>query len=203
MSKVTTSPANKFGAWFMHDVYRRNIQYNKNRYNGFSLIDLLFSLVLLSLTLLFAVFMLSRNDRAQLLDNFARQLQIQMSLAHEEAILHNTKFALILENHGYQFYYLPKGKTANWCPIEADPYLYHTFLPNDFLLQLHVDQNNLVDNVFKNMPRVNFNPQGSITPFTLDMGIENKAPVYRITGAVNGMINIVNLSHNPLGFNFN
>lgn len=186
-------------------MYTANQKQNnllQNAAGGFSLLELLFLLVLLSLVMLFGLVVMNKSDRYQLLENFAHQLEIQMSLAHEEAVLHNQNFALVKQNNGYQFYYLASGAPGGWCPINSDPYLYRTVLPSDFLLEINFAQDALADKFFNYQPHVTFYQAGNITPFTIDMGIKNSIPGYRITGVANGNISIVNLSVNPLGFTF-
>jgi Tfp pilus assembly protein FimT len=203
---------------------------------GYSLTELLLSLVALSLLMMLGLEFFNRHDRAQLAENTAHQLTMQISLAREEAILHKQTLALMLQNHSYQFYVKNTVNNVAWLPLQNDQFLDHTSLPQGIVVQMHsegsptttrtnqsllnqltsitipattttstsstipVQSSASSTTTANNMqPAIIFYPQGNITPFSIDVGMNNLIPNYQIIGTSAGEIDLKVYSENFMG----
>lgn len=85
------------------------------RATGFTLIEILVVLVVVSMLVALATFTLGGNSKRRDLDNEAEQVYLLMQTVSEQAVLNNTEYGLVMEEDQYQFLVYDQ-QTGNWRP---------------------------------------------------------------------------------------
>ncbi len=145
---------------------------------GFTLIEILVVLVIISIVMTFA--MLSFGDfgarRAVIAEG--QQLVHEINLAKQEAILESTTLAIRIHNRGYQ---VMRFKEPNqWQPIKSSVFQ-HTF-SRKMRIQLNAQK----------QKQLLINSAGFITPFELNLGTESEPQMIIITGHADGSLTLKN-----------
>lgn len=78
---------------------------------GFTLLEILIVMVIMSIVAGFAVMTISYNRNSQV-EQIAKQLKNIITLAEEEAILQSTTLGLAFTQHSFQFYQYQEKKTS-------------------------------------------------------------------------------------------
>jgi general secretion pathway protein H len=90
---------------------------SRSRSAGFTLIEILVVLVVVSMLVALATFTLGGNSQRRDLDNEAEQLFLLMQTVSEQAVLNNTEFGLVMEEDQYQFLAYDQ-QTGTWKPSQ-------------------------------------------------------------------------------------
>lgn len=88
---------------------------SRSRATGFTLIEILVVLVVVSMLVALATFTLGGNSKRRDLDNEAEQIFLLMQTVSEQAVLNNTEFGLVMEEDQYQFLAYDQ-QTGTWKP---------------------------------------------------------------------------------------
>jgi len=112
-----------------------------SRANGFTLLELLVVVVIVSILFSFLILSIRSNSPEELLKEEARRLNLLLQLALEEAVLRNTEYGLMFDTNGYQFLVLNRNK---WQPVDADKLLRKRTLPLDMEIELSIEQTDIV-----------------------------------------------------------
>lgn len=113
-----------------------------SRANGFTLLELLIVLVIMSVLFSFLTLAIRGSSPEDAIKEEAYRLNQLIQLALEEAVLRNTEYALKFEIHGYQF--LQLDDVDAWQPVEGDKLLRKRELPLDMEIELAVEQIDVV-----------------------------------------------------------
>jgi len=156
----------------------------RSRLTGFTLLELLVVLVIVGITLSFAVLSLGlRSDKDIVLEE-SRRIAALMQLASEEAVLQGRELAMQFEGGDYRFLVLDKDR---WQAIEADKILRERSLPEGLHAEL------LVEGIGK--PRaptsgrlIYFYSSGEVSPFQLSLQDSQRKYLYTINGDAQGLI---------------
>jgi len=157
----------------------------KSRLTGFTLLELLVVLVIVGITLSFAVLSLNlRSDKDIVLEE-SRRLTVLMQLANEEAVIQGRELAMQFEDDTYRFLFLDNKN--KWQAIDDDQILRARSLPNGLRTELIIEgidqaSTGAVANV------VYFYSSGEITPFQLSMQDNQRKYLYTINGDAQGLI---------------
>ncbi|MBW6475656.1 MAG: type II secretion system minor pseudopilin GspH [Chromatiales bacterium] len=103
---------------------------------GFTLLEILVVMLLLSILVAGAVLSIGDGGRADRLEQEARRLQQLINLASDESILQSWESGVMLHQQGYQF---ARYQAEGWQLID-DPMLRPRQLPEDMVLELHMDE---------------------------------------------------------------
>ncbi len=87
------------------------------RSTGFTLIEILVVLVVVSMLVALATFTLGGNSKRRDLDNEAEQVFLLMKTVSEQAVLNNTEFGLVMEEGQYQFLVYDQ-QNGTWKPSQ-------------------------------------------------------------------------------------
>lgn len=87
------------------------------RTTGFTLIEILVVLVVVSMLVALATFTLGGNSQRRDLDNEAEQVFLLMQTVSEQAVLNNTEFGLVMEEDQYQFLAFDQ-QSGTWKPSQ-------------------------------------------------------------------------------------
>lgn len=145
---------------------------------GFTLIEILVVLVIISIVMTFA--MLSFGDfgtRRAIVAEGQRFIH-EINLAKQEAILESTPLVIRINQHGYE---VMRFKEPNqWQPIKS-PVFQHAFRKT-LRVQLNAHKHK----------QLIVNSDGLITPFELKMGTESEPQMITIIGHTNGFLTLKN-----------
>lgn len=168
---------------------------NKGRRStqGFTLIEILVVIFIMSIVTSVALFSISRNENRQL-ESFAKELVQTVTLAQEQAMLQPSVLGLSIEKHGYQFaaYHLAENKKKNsWSPLQ-DHLLGMHDIPGNIALTVEVGGQKIAreesEDDVAHVPQIVISTNGDITPFTIYVGKKGQSPRYMIKGDVDGTI---------------
>lgn len=167
----------------------------KSRFaHGFTLIEILVVLFIISIVTSVALLTISRNDNRQL-ESITKELVQALTLAEEKAMLQPSVLGLTIEKNAYQFssYQPAEGKNkANWLLADANH-----LIPHNVELSVDVEGKKISadqDDETKSMPQIVISTNGDITPFTIYIGKKGNSPHYEIRGDSNGNITSRSLS---------
>lgn len=158
--------------------------------SGFTFIEILIVLVIMSITISFAVLSLGNRDEGAPIAKEARRLTRLLSLASEEAILQSRQLALEIDQDRYRFVAFDG---EHWVAIKDDDLLRERHLPEGVYINLDVegDSVSIGNKRASTTSRVYLFSSGEITPFTMTLNSANRRYQYQLTGDALGQVNYV------------
>ena len=111
------------------------------RANGFTLLELLVVVVIVSILFSFLMLSIRSNSPEDLIKEEAHRLNQLLQVALEEAVLRNTEYGLVFNARGYQFLQLNEN---NWQTVAADKLLRKRELPLEMEIELAVEQTDII-----------------------------------------------------------
>lgn len=166
----------------------------RQKQKGFTLIEILVVMVIISIVTGVAMLTLTSHSGKQV-DSVAKQLSGLIRSAHEQALLQSMVIGVLIQKNSYEFLQATgqneKGKLI-WTPIN-DELLTHYDLPNRFELTLSNDQHDDRKNETLS-PQIVISINGDITPFVLYVGKSGMQPHTIIKGEPDGYITQQTLS---------
>ena len=157
------------------------------QFQGFTLIEVLVVLLIISITAGIAALTLGNNHRQVAL--FADELTEVLRFAEVQALLQPAIIGLSFDGTHFQFYRFnqqAKSPETQWERL-ATPYLKDYTLPNGVVATWQLPEKQEKSNHY---PEVIFSMDGSVTPFRLFLGKENSEALYQIQGKVGGSITL-------------
>lgn len=155
--------------------------------NGFTLIEILIVLLIISIVSGVAILSIRSNPNRQL-ELFADRFINLLNLASEEAMFRPDTIGLFVSNQSYHFsVYRKKHKTQKefWDPIPTGPLSEHKY-PKNWQLVIKI-QNEVVTSE-NGQPQIIITPSGDFDPFIILIGEKNKNPRFEIKVQANGEI---------------
>ncbi len=150
---------------------------------GFTLIEILIVIVIISIVSSAAVVTISHNKTKQL-ETFARKLTRLMILAEQEAMLRPSTLGLAFSPHYFQFYTYTHDQEHPWDAITSKSLGLHA-IPNYAEITLHInDEKKALDG----SPAILISESGDITPFILTIAKPGSQPVYVVRGDATGNV---------------
>lgn len=157
----------------------------KSRLTGFTLLELLVVLVIVGITLSFAVLSLGlRSDKDIVLEE-SRRLTALMQLASEEAVIQGRELAMQLDGESYRFLLLDNKN--RWQAIEADEVLRERSLPEGLQAELVVEGIGKTGATLSGS-LVYFYSTGEVSPFQLSLQDRQRKYLYYVNGDAQGLI---------------
>jgi general secretion pathway protein H len=173
----------------------------KHKLGGFTLIEILIVLVIISIVSTVAIMSLKANDNRKI-QSFSNELGQLMSLVEEQAMLRPAVLGVKITNDHYQFLIfhsdakMKKGESP-WALLEDDKLLGVQDVPDDIALKIvtsDVHEKQADDQADTITPQIVFSTSGDITPFAIYVGAQGKEPRYVIRGEADGTIKTQSLS---------
>lgn len=157
----------------------------KSRLTGFTLLELLVVLVIVGITLSFAVLSLGlRSDKDIVLEE-SRRIAALMQLASEEAVIQDRELAMQLDGESYRFLLLDNKN--RWQVIEADEVLRERSLPEGLQAELVVEGIGKTSATASGS-RVYFYSSGEVSPFQLSLQDSQRKYLFYVNGDAQGLI---------------
>lgn len=162
---------------------------------GFTLIEVLVVLFIISIVTSVALLTISHNENRKL-ESFANELAQTLTLAEEQAMLQPSVLGLSLNENTFHFAaYQPdeKGKKLAWIPLE-DKLLGSHVIPYGIQIDIKVDgkaatsSNHDEAETVSAIPQIIISTNGDITPFTIYVGKKGQKPRYAIRGEADGNV---------------
>ena len=157
----------------------------RDKLSGFTLIELMIVIVIISVIASFAVLSININQNKRL-ETIANQLTNTLSLAQQEALIRSVTLGFAVNKNSVQFYNHQQGSAADDNPWKAlsDPILGLKHFPKDIKMTLKIKDKSISGPV----PQLVISASGEITPFILYIGKQGASPRYKIIGETNGSI---------------
>jgi len=152
---------------------------------GFSLIEILIVIVIITLTSLFITLNIGDfTSRPHNITAVAQRIESIFRVAQEQAILQDSQIGVVINTQGYRFVHLMSeqqtGQTQ-WRPLNKDNLLTQYTLPKGYQLAIH--------EMNTQQPQIIFYSSGDITPFQLHIAYD-EGPRYQLIGKGNGEITL-------------
>jgi general secretion pathway protein H len=147
--------------------------------NGFTLIEILIVIVIIGITVGFALISFGDFGGSKKILFAAEQIQNMLRLAQQQAIMGSSTLGFRINSKSYQL--LQFETTNQWRPISTSgPFKIH-YLPSDMVITLHTTlKNNKKD------PEIIINSLGEISPFKLTFGTANQHAIATLIAKENG-----------------
>jgi general secretion pathway protein H len=171
----------------------------RRRQKGFTFLEILAVVVIIGITISFASLSLSSRAVDERLATEAERLEALLKLAADEAVIQGEEIGLLVGADGYAFYHLDRNQ---WAAYEAGP-LRERALPEGMSLHLAGDggeevQIPLPDETDRSMdkgkkaaqPQILLLSSGELTPFVLQLRIDQLEVVYEAEGKLTGQISM-------------
>jgi len=157
-----------------------------NTKQGFTLIEILIVIVIISIVSGIAALTISRNQQKQY-EYLANSLAHLITLAEEEAMLRPATLGLAFTPDSFQFfeYHNKVDKNAtHWQALTDNIFGLHSISKNiEITLFVQNKKTNL-----NGKPQIIISPSGDIIPFTILLGKKDQPPSYKVTGYTNGNV---------------
>jgi general secretion pathway protein H len=161
----------------------------KNR--GFTLIEILVVIVIISIIITSALFSMHRFMQDRRVETMAKQIAAIIPVAQQQAMLQPAILGLKITASNYEFYRFvinEHNNTGNWQLITRDRILNKQILPAGLAINLTTHGQNLLTTQKQTTPQIIFFPSGDITGFEIKLGLKDQTANYALIGQENGSV---------------
>lgn len=151
---------------------------------GFTLIEILVVLVIISISFSFAVLAFGDFGAQHRILLAAEQLASHLKLLQYQAMIEGKSWGIYVNNKGYQTYHFTPQQ--NWQTIATNRIFQWQAFPNQLKISLQTAIKNKL-----NEPNIIINASGQLTAFKLHFGTEKQAELTTLIGDQNGQINFL------------
>jgi general secretion pathway protein H len=145
---------------------------------GFTLIEILIVIVIIGITVGFALITFGDFGESRRVLFSAEQLVNTLKLAQQQAVLETSTLGLRIDKNSYQI--LRFQNASHWEPVSNKGIFKVTYFPQNTVISLKTNNKSL-----QGSPSIIINSSGDMTPFTLSFGT-NKEMMTTLTGTHNG-----------------
>ena len=155
----------------------RKLEIGMRNKAGFTLIELLIVLVIMGITLSFALISFGDFGAKRRVITEAEQFITQVKLVQHQAMLEATPFRIRIDAKRYDvFRFNPPN---HWVPINPKQTLYHHLFPHNELVHFDSASSSLL-----------IDATGDMTPFQLSFGLTTQPDIVRVIGLSNGSLSL-------------
>lgn len=149
---------------------------------GFTLIEILVVLVIIGITLGFAIIAFGDFGESRKVLFSADQFAHTIRLAQQKAILETSTLGIKVDPNGYQI--LKYQPNSQWTPISNRGIFKFNYFPKSAQVSLKSEAK-----LTHGGPNIILSTSGEMTPFTLEFKTVRNEPVALLTGSYNGNLN--------------
>ena len=158
--------------------------------HGFTLIEILVVLFIISIVTSVALLSISHNSHKQV-ESFANELTQLVTLAEEEAMLKPEVLGLMIEDDSFHFatwQRVKDNKNNAWVPLQESVLNKHK-IPSDIEMRLVVGGVSPLSNETLNKnPQIIISTNGDVTPFTIYIGKKGQHPLFAVIANADGNV---------------
>jgi general secretion pathway protein H len=158
-----------------------------NKSAGFTLIEILIVMVIISIVGAASLLSISRNKNSQM-ENFARQLTNLITLAQQQAMLQPAVIGMTFSDSTVQFYQYQEASAKQpeaWIALQSSALGKHP-IPKSLRLVLKMQDKTIVAKA--DQPQLIISTNGDLTPFSIFIGEKEEAARYRVIGSDDGAV---------------
>lgn len=149
---------------------------------GFTLIEILVVLLIVGITMGFAIMAFGDFGEKRRITIAAEQFTHFVKLVQQQAILETSTLGIRFNDNGYQV--LRLSAHATWSPMSRKSILHQQQLPKGLVVNVRNTPSK------HGNPVIVINSSGDMTAFTVDFGTNKQASIATILGAHNGALTI-------------
>lgn len=149
---------------------------------GFTLIEILIVIVIIGITVGFALIAFGDFGASRRLQFAAEQLANTIKLSQQQAILESSTLGLRVDNTGYQ---ILKFQNTTWNPISNKGIFKLTYFPSNTTINLITTNAPSIGT-----PAILIHSSGDLTPFTIEFAINKNPVTTTLTGSQNGELKL-------------
>ena len=157
---------------------------------GFTLIEVLVVMVIISIVTTVALLSVGRNQ-TKVMQGVITDFTQSLSLAEEQAMLAPAVLGVSVNGQAWRFFQRLNQQAVAWEPVSDDG-LNPRSIPENIAVNLQVLGRSMPD--AGAAPQIIISSNGDITPFTLTIGVRGKPPQFQVKGAVDGSLSTERLS---------
>lgn len=146
---------------------------------GFTLIEILVVIVIVGITIGFALLSFGDFGESKKILYAAEQFEKTLRLAQQQAILESSTLGMRIDNSSYQI--LKFKNASHWAPVSSKNLFRAHYFPKNMIITLKTE---LKRN--SRGPGIIINPSGEVNPFTLSFGTLKEKSIALLTGKANG-----------------
>lgn len=155
-----------------------------NTSRGFTLIEILIVLVIIGITVGFALISFGDFGESKKILFAAEQLKNMLGVAQQQAILESSTLGLKIDSKSYQI--LKLQNLNQWRPISNKGIFKPYYFPPNTLINLKINSKNT-----QSSPTIIINSAGEMTPFTIGFGTNKEKNMTTLQGSHNGNLNFI------------
>jgi len=160
---------------------------NHYKISGFTLIEVMVVIVIISVILSFATLSIGDGGQARKLEQEAQRFVSLLKLASQEAIMQAKEMGVSFDADSYSFYALQEQQ---WLALTDDIFR-PRFLPQGMQTEIRLEGEPIILNKTKNTPQLLLLSSGEFTPFEIIFTAESDDTLrYRLTGTVTGVMSV-------------
>lgn len=167
-------------------VKNHHIKNYRSRFTsfGYSLIEILVVLLIIGITVGFALLSWGDFGEKRRCLNAAYQFQQYVELVQQQAILESTTFGIKINLHSYET--LRFISDEKWQPLTKNRSIHYKQLSDSIMLHSHQHSST----ISKLTPEIIIQPSGELSAFTLDFGSNTQPKMVQVIGASSGDLKI-------------
>ncbi|KHD05362.1 hypothetical protein PN36_31980 [Candidatus Thiomargarita nelsonii] len=158
----------------------------KTSSDGFTLIEIMVVMIIISVILSFATLSIGNAGLAQNLEQERQRLASLLKLASQEAIMQSKEMGISFKKDGYRFFVL---QAQEWQAITGGDNIFRPrTLPQGLQIDIRLDGEPVIDT---SLPQVLLLSSGEMTPFEVIFWADaDESLRYRLIGTVIGKLSI-------------